>query len=499
MDSKEIAGVVESVSNEKGLSKEKVFEVLEYALAVATKNCLDRGDINVRVSINPKTCEYKAYRTWEVVADDELTKPLTQVTLSAAQVDNPDVKIGDIVEDEVDLEEAKSHRTGFDRIAAQTAKNVIVQKIRDAEKERVIESYKNLVGKIIQGTVKKKTYDYVMLDLGSRQNSNNAEAILTRENWLKNESFTMNQRVRAVLLPINENKSTQLSVSRTTNEFLIELMKCEVPEINDGFIEIKSVARDPGNRSKVAVHAKNKRIDAVGSCIGMHQTRINGILEELGNSEKIDIVLWDQDPVAFVINAMAPAKVEKVSINEEANEMDLAVTSDNKPQAIGKNGVNVRLASRLTGWTINVYDVKEYDHKMDEKSSGLISLYMDSLNIDEEFAEVLVSEGFESLETIAYVDPAELTEIDGITEEIAEVLQEAARNAIENKAEQAKELLSLEGVDTVLAATFANMGILTKEDLAEQATDDLMDIDGMTQEKASKLIMNARQDCHWFD
>lgn len=499
MDSKEIAGVVESVSNEKGLSKEKVFEVLEYALAVATKNCLDRGDINVRVSINPKTCEYKAYRIWEVVADNELTKPLTQITLSAARVDNPTVNVGDSVEDEVDLEEAKSRRTGFDRIAAQTAKNVIVQKIRDAEKERVIESYKNFVGKIVQGSVKKKTHDYIMLDLGSRQTSNNAEAILTRDNWLKNETFTMNQRVRAVLLPISEGKSTQLSVSRTTNEFLIELMKCEVPEINDGFIEIKSIARDPGNRSKVAVLAKNKRIDAVGSCVGMHQTRINGILDELGNSEKIDIVLWDPDPVSFVINAMAPAKVEKVSINEETNEMDLAVTSENKPQAIGKNGVNVRLASRLTGWTINVYDVKEYDDKMSGKSRELISLYMESLNIDEEFAEVLVSEGFESLDTIAYVDPQELTSIDGLNEEIAEALQNAAKEAIEKKAQQAKELLTLEGVDTSMAATFANMGILTKEDLAEQAVDDLMDIDGLSQEQASKLIMTARQECHWFD
>lgn len=498
MDSKEIAGVVESVSNEKGLSKDKVFEALEYALAVAVKHCLDKNDINVRVSINPKSCEYKVYRTWEVVADDQLTKPMTQITLSAVRLDNPSANIGDIVEEEIDVEEAKARRTGFGRVAAQTAKNVIVQKIRDAEKERVIDSYKGYVGKIVQGTVKKKNRDSIILDLGSRQHGNSADALLTRENWLKNESFSMNQRVRAVLLPIADGKSNQLCLSRTTSEFLSELFRCEVPEIADGVVEIKSVARDPGNRSKIAVVSKDRRIDPVGACVGMRQTRINAILEEL-NGEKLDIVLWDAEPVTYVINAMSPAKVEKVSINEETHSMDLAVFADNKPQAIGKNGANVRLASKLTGWTINVYDVEEYDQKMSGRSSEIVKQFMEVLNIDEEFASVLVEEGFESLETIAYVDKSELTSIDGLDDDIADALQQYAKDAIRKNAEKARDLMTLEGVDTSLAALFAGKEIYTKEELAEMSVDDLLDMDGMTKDRASKLIMAARQDCHWFD
>ncbi len=496
MDSKEITGVVESVSNEKGLSKDKVFEVLEHAIAVAVKHCLDKDDINIRVSINHKSCEYKVYRSWEVVADNELTKPMVQITLSAAQLDNPSVKVGDMVEDEIDIEDAKA-RSGFNRIAAQTAKTLIVQKIRDAEKERVIESYKGLVGKIVQGTVKKKNRDFIILDLGSRQTGNNAEAVLSRDNWLKGEIFSLNERVRAVLLPIAENKG-QLTLSRTSNEFLVELIKCEVPEIADDFVEIRAVARDAGNRSKIAVMSKDKRIDPVGACVGMRQTRINAILEEL-NGEKLDIVLWDADPVKYVNNAMSPAKVRKVTINEENHSMDLAVDADNKPQAIGKNGVNVRLASKLTGWNLNVYDVDEYDSKMSGRTNTLIQMFMDSLGVDQEFAEVLVEEGFESLDTIAYVDKSELTSIDGLDDELANALQNAARDAIQKNADKAKELMTIDGVDIVLAAAFANKKIFTKEDLAEMAVDDLLDIDGMTKERASELIMSARQDCHWFD
>ncbi len=498
MNSKEIQEVVETVSNVKGLPEDKVFEVLEYALAVAAKNSLDKGDINVRVSIDPKTCEYKVYRMWDVVPDDEVTKPLSQITLSAAQLEDPSKQVGDVVEDEIDMEESKARRSGFDRIAAQTAKNVIVQKIRDAEKERVVSSYKNLVGKLVVGTVKKKNRDSVILDLGSRQGGNSAEAVMTRENWLRNDTFTLNQQVRAVLLPIPENKSGLLNVSRTTKEFLIEIIKSEVPEIADGFVDIRSVARDPGNRSKIAVVSKDKRIDPVGACVGMRQSRINAILDEL-DGEKLDIVVWDPDPVNYVINAMSPARVEKVSVNEENHSMDLAVTAENKPQAIGKSGVNVRLASRLTGWSINVFDVDEYDSKMSARNSELIALFCDVLNIDEEFAEVLVDEGFESLDTIAYVDQSELTSIDGLDEEIAEVMQQRARDAIRKNAEKAKELMDLEGVDTSLAAAFAAMNICTKEDLADMSVDELLDMEGMTQERASRLIMDARKACHWFD
>ncbi|MBQ8706667.1 MAG: transcription termination/antitermination protein NusA [Succinivibrionaceae bacterium] len=499
MDSKQIKDVVESVSNEKGLSEQKVFEVLEYAIAVAVKNCLDKSDINVRVSINPKTCEYQVFRSWEVVADDELTKPMTQITLSAARIDDPSINIGDSVEDEIDVEEAKSRRSGFDRIAAQTAKNVIVQKIRDAERERVVESYKNMVGKIVTGTVKKRNRDSIVLDLGSRQSGNNAEAVMTRENWLKNDVFSMNQRVRAALLPMNESKTSQLSVSRTCNDFLLELVRFEVPEVNDGVIGVKALVREPGVRAKIAVYSRDKRIDPLGSCLGMHSSRVRAVMDELGGDEKVDFVLWDPDPAEFVVHSMAPAKPEKVYINEEAHSIDLAFLAENKSQAIGKNGVNVRLASRLTGWVINVYDVDEYETRMAEKSDEIIRMFQDELNIDEEFATVLVEEGYESLDAIAYQSRSELTQIDGLDDELAEALQDAAKAAIEKNASKAKDLMTLDGVDESLAAAFAGREIYTKEELAEMAVDDLMDIDGMTQEKASKLIVAAREACHWFD
>lgn len=498
MDSKEIAGVVESVSNEKDLPKEKVFEALEFALAVATKNFLEKGDILVRVSINPKSCDYKAYRRWLVV--EEVTKPLVEITYEAAKFDNPSISLGDYVEEEIDLEEAKAKKSGFDRIAAQTAKNVIVQKLRDAEKERILNSFRDSVGHIVQGTVKKKTHDSIILELSTGQRGMrgmNAEAVLTRENWIKNENLVMNQRVRAVLLPFNE-KSSQLSVSRTTNEFLIELIKNEVPEINDGFVEIKAVARDPGNRSKIAVVSKDKRIDPVGACVGMRKTRINAILEELGG-ENVDIVVWDSNPVEFIFKAMSPAKVEKVSFNEETHVMDLSVTAENKPFAIGKGGINVRLASKLTGWNINVYSNEEFDQKINGHNREIEKLLQDKLNIDEEFAEVLVHEGFETLETIAYVDLSELTAIDGIDEEIAEALQESAKNALDDICKEAKELLDVEGVDIALATSFIERNIKTKDDLAEQAVDDLLEISGMTKEKAGEIIMAARTACHWFD
>ena len=490
MDSKEIAGVVESVSNEKDLPKEKVFEALEFALAVATKNFLEKGDILVRVHIDPKSCDYKAYRRWLVVDDKALSKPLVEITLSAARFDDPTIEIGQYVEEEIDLEEAKAKKSGFDRIAAQTAKNVIVQKLRDAERERVVNSFKDKVGHMVFGTVKKKTRDSITLDLSNaRQRGMNAEAVLTRDNWLKNENLSMNQRVRAVLLPFNE-RTGQLAVSRTTSEFLVELIKNEVPEVNDGFVEIRAVARDPGNRSKVAVISKDKRIDAVGACVGMRKTRINAILEEL-NGENIDIVQWDADPVKFVFNAMAPAKIEKVSINEEDHVMDLSVTAENKPFAIGKSGVNVRLASKLTGWNINVYSNEEFDQKLNGHNAEIEKLFMEKLNIDEEFAEVLVN--------IAYVDSSELTSIDGIDEEIAQALQESAKAAVESINNEAKELLEIEGVDVAIASALIEKDIKTKDDLAELSTDELLDISGMTNEKAGKIILAARTACHWFD
>lgn len=504
MDSKEIAGVVESVSNEKGLAKDKVFEVLENALAFATKSCLNKGDINIRVSIDRKSCEYKAYRQWEVVADEESGKPtfrsLVMITLSAAQYDNPTLQIGDIIEEEISLEDATSRRAGFDRIAATAAKNIISQKLRDAEKERVIESYKHLIGKIVTGTVKKKAPDYAVLDLGARQTGNNAEAVIRREDWLKSDKFMLGQRVSAVLLPIDDTKnSSQLRLSRASDEFLKELIAREVPEVADGFVEIRSVARVPGVRSKIAVLSKDRRIDPVGACIGMRQTRLAAIHEEL-SGEKLEIIIWNADPLEFVKNAMAPAQVVKGYMDDTAGIIDLAVTEENKALAIGKDGINVRLASKLTGWKLNVLTVADYEEKLTSSSEKIVSMFVEKLNIDQDFAEFLVGNGFENLDSIAYVDREELTSLhESLTDEIAEALQSAALAAIDSGAEKAAELLGMEGIDRSTAAALADKGVYTKEDLAELATDDLLDIDDMTREKANALIMQARTDCHWFD
>ncbi|SFR43080.1 NusA antitermination factor [Pseudidiomarina maritima] len=493
---KEILLVAEAVSNEKDVSKEKIFEALESALAHATKKKYE-GDIDVRVSINRQTGEFDTYRRWLVVDDSEqpLEHPYREISLAAAQYEDESVNAGDYVEEQIESIE-------FDRITTQTAKQVIVQKVREAERAKVVEEYQDQVGELVSGIVKRATREHVILDLG-----NNAEAIIYREELLPRESFRAGDRVRGLLYDVRpEARGAQLFVSRTHPDFLVELFRIEVPEIGEEMIEIRGAARDPGSRAKIAVKSNDRRIDPVGACVGMRGARVQAVSGELGG-ERVDIVLWDDNPAQFVINAMAPAEVASIVVDEEAHTMDIAVEEGNLAQAIGKAGQNVRLASQLTGWQLNVMSVDEFTEKNRAEAQKVLDLFTSKLDIDEDFASVLVDEGFSTLEEIAYVPVDELLDIEGMDEDIVEELRTRAKavlttQALKNEeslesAEPDETLLNLEGLDRHLAYVFASRGIITLEDLAEQGIDDLAGIDELTEERAGELIMQARNIC-WF-
>ena len=391
----------------------------------------------------------------------------------------------------------------FGRIAAQAAKQIIVQKVREAERAQVVDQYQDRVGELIGGTVKKVTRDNVIVDLG-----NNAEALMPKDQLIGREIMRMGERVRAILFDIRpENRGPQLMLSRTVPDMLIELFRIEVPEISEEVIEIKGAARDPGSRAKIAVKSNDKRIDPVGACVGMRGARVQAVTNELGGSERIDIVLWDDNPAQLVINAMAPAEVASIVVDEETNSMDVAVAEDNLAQAIGRGGQNVRLASELTGWEINVMTEEEAVDKQNEEASGFIEGFVNTLDLDEDFATLLVEEGFTTLEEIAYVPMEEMLQIDGLDEEIVNELRNRAKDVLltqaiasEEKleaAEPAEDLLNMEGMEKHLALVMASKGICTMEDLAEQSIDDIMDIENMTEEKAGELIMTARKP--WFE
>ena len=493
---KEILLVAEAVSNEKDVSKEKIFEALESALAHATKKKYE-GDIDVRVSINRQTGEFDTYRRWLVVDDSEqpLEHPYREISLAAAQYEDESVNAGDYVEEQIESIE-------FDRITTQTAKQVIVQKVREAERAKVVEEYQDQVGELVSGIVKRATREHVILDLG-----NNAEAIIYREELLPRESFRAGDRVRGLLYDVRpEARGAQLFVSRTHPDFLVELFRIEVPEIGEEMIEIRGAARDPGSRAKIAVKSNDRRIDPVGACVGMRGARVQAVSGELGG-ERVDIVLWDDNPAQFVINAMAPAEVASIVVDEEAHTMDIAVEEGNLAQAIGKAGQNVRLASQLTGWQLNVMSVDEFTEKNQAEAQKVLDLFTSKLDIDEDFASVLVDEGFSTLEEIAYVPVDELLDIEGMDEDIVEELRTRAKavlttQALKNEeslesAEPDETLLNLDGLDRHLAYVFASRGIITLEDLAEQGIDDLAGIDELTEERAGELIMQARNIC-WF-
>ncbi|MCH8502495.1 MAG: transcription termination factor NusA [Aliidiomarina sp.] len=493
---KEILLVAEAVSNEKAVPREKIFEALESAIATATRKKYD-GDIEVRVAIDRQTGEFETFRRWQVVADPDtvLENPYAEISLSAAQIDDPEIQVGEYIEEQIDS-------IVFDRITTQTAKQVIVQKVREAERAQVVEQYEDQVGTLISGIVKKATRDNVILDLG-----NNAEAVIFRDDMLPRESVRPGDRVRGLLFAVRpEARGAQLFVSRSHPDFLIELFRIEVPEIGEEMIEVKGAARDPGSRAKIAVKSNDRRIDPVGACVGMRGARVQAVSGELGG-ERVDIVLWDDNPAQYVINAMAPAEVVSIVMDEETHTMDIAVDAANLAQAIGRNGQNVRLASQLTGWELNVMTVDDFNARNEAESERLTSLFMEGLEIDEDFAAVLIDEGFSSLEEIAYVPVSELLSVEGMDEDIVEELRNRARDYLTTKALATEEslegaepdstLLELEGLDRHLAYELAAKGVRTLEDLAEQGIDDLEEIESLTPEMAGELIMKARNIC-WF-
>ena len=494
MTNKEILRVVDVVSHEKDIDKEVIFQALETALATATAK-KHEGRIDVRVAIDRDTGEYRTFRRWKVVEADELTDPDKQMTLEEARKIDPDVQVGDYVERPMES-------IAFGRIAAQTAKQVIIQKVREAERRKVAEAYKDKVGQMVTGVVKRVERGNVWLDLGE-----NAEALIPREETIPGESFRIGDRVRGYLKEVREDgRGPQLIVSRTAPELLIELFKLEVPEIGEGLIEIKGAAREPGVRAKIAVHSRDPRIDPIGACIGMRGSRVQAVSNEL-NGERIDIVLWDENDAQFVINAMAPADIVSIVVDEENHSMDIAVADENLSQAIGRGGQNVRLASQLTGWELNVMSVSEMEEKHRGEAEKIKQMFMEELDIDEDLADTLVQEGFSSLEELAYVPAKELLEIETFDEELVEELRKRARDALlvkaiasEEQAEEqkpAEDLLQMEGMDRDLAYELAAAGVRTVEDLAEMSVDELKEIDpSLDDEKASRLIMKAREP--WF-
>lgn len=497
--SKEILLAAEAVSNEKLLPCEKIFEALESAIALSTKKKYEQ-EIDVRVAINTKTGDFSTFRRWLVV--EEVSNPTKEITLEAAQFEDPNVQLGDYIEDEIES-------IAFDRITMQTARQVISTKIREAERSKVIEQFLSQEGEIVTGTVKKVTRDSVILELSvSKDEPIKAEAVMLREDMLPRENFRPGDRVRAVLYKVApESKGAQLFVTRAKPEMLIELFRIEVPEIGEEVIEIKNAARDPGSRAKIAVKTHDKRIDPVGACVGMRGSRVQAITNELGG-ERVDIVLWDDNPAQFVINAMAPADVSSIVVDEDNHSMDIAVEESNLAQAIGRNGQNVRLATQLTGWSLNVMTTEQLNEKHQAEDNKVLKTFMSALEIDEEFAHILLEEGFSSLEELAYVSMSELTAIDGLEDEdLVEELQTRAKNALTAKAlaeeealkqaDMEERLLNLEGMNRHIALKLAENKITTLEDLAEQGVDDLADIEGLSQEQAADLIMAARNIC-WF-
>lgn len=495
--SKEILLAAEAVSNERLLPREKIFEALESAIALSTKKKHEQ-EIDVRVVIDRKTGEFITFRRWLVV--ENVAYPTKEITLEAAQFENPEVQLGDYVEDQIES-------IAFDRITMQTARQVISTKIREAERNKVVEQFTAKEGQLIVATVKKVNRENIILEVNGEEGSK-AEAVILREDMLPRENFRPGDRVRGVLYKVDPtSKGSQLFVTRAKPIMLEELFRLEVPEIGEELIEIRGASRDPGSRAKIAVKSNDKRIDPVGACVGMRGARVQAITNELGG-ERVDIVLWDDNPAQYVINAMAPADVSSIVVDEDNHSMDIAVEEANLAQAIGRNGQNVRLATQLTGWTLNVMTTQELEQKHQAEDNKILDLFMTALEIDEEFAQILVDEGFTNLEELAYVAMSDLTAIDGLEDEdLAEELQTRAKNAItaaalaEEKALEAAHiednLLNLEGMERHIAFKLAQKQITTLEELAEQGVDDLADIEELSAEKAAELIMAARNIC-WF-
>ena len=504
---KEILTVVDVVSNEKSVDKNIIFEALEAALASATKKRYS-DDIEVRVSIDRESGAYEAFRQWEAIdkqafADELevedinnviLEYPDRQIWLSDAEQIKPGIVAGEFIEEPLEAAE-------FGRIAAQTAKQVIVQKVREAERAQVVEAFQDRVGELVMGVVKRVERGNIYVDLGG-----NAEAIVQKDQVIPREVVRPGDRVRGYLYDVrSEKRGPQLFVSRTSEELLIELFKLEVPEIGEGLIELLGAARDPGLRAKIAVRSDDARIDPVGACVGMRGSRVQAVSNELGG-ERVDIILWDENPAQFVINAMSPAEVVSIMVDEDAGSMDVAVVEDQLSQAIGRNGQNVRLASKLTGWELNVLTESEAEQKSEQETQKNQQTFMELLDVDEEIAVILVQEGFTTIEEVAYVPEQEMLDIEEFDDTLVSELRQRAKDLLLTRAiaseEQigdarpADDLLGMDGMDEDLAYRLAAAGIVTMEDLAEQAVDELVDIEGIDEERAASLIMTAREP--WF-
>jgi N utilization substance protein A len=488
--SREILLLVDALAREKNVNKDVVFVALEMALASATKKRFS-DDADVRVAVDQETGDFESFRRWQVVADEAVENPAQQIPLSEAVKQHADIQVDEYIEAPLDPIE-------FGRIGAQAAKQVILQKIRDAEREQILQDFLGRGEKLVTGTVKRIERGNAVIESGR------IEAVLPRDQMIPKENLRVGDRVRALLLRIDRNvRGPQLVLSRTAPEFIIELFRLEVPEIEEGLLEIKSAARDPGVRAKIAAYTNDKRIDPIGTCVGMRGSRVQAVTGELGG-ERVDIVLWSADPAQFVIGALAPADVSSILVDEEKHSMDVVVDEANLAIAIGRSGQNVRLASELTGWTINLMTEEESAKKHQEESAGIRNTFIEKLDVDEEVADILVQEGFSSLEEVAYVPINEMMEIDAFDENTVNELRSRARNALlvqeiasEEQVEGVDpELLRLEGMDSHIAAKLAESGVKTRDDLADLATDDLIEICAMDAERAKALIMKARE--HWF-
>jgi len=493
---KEILMVVDAVSNEKGVDKEVIFEALEAALASATRKKYGE-EWDARVSIDRKSGDYETFRRWKVFADDskELEVPERELRLEDARELDPKAEVGGYVEQPMES-------VAFGRIAAQQAKQVIVQKVREAERAQVVDAYRDRVGALASGVVKRVDRNGIYVDLGG-----NAEGFVPRTDMIPREQVKPQDRMKAFLKEVrSEPRGPQLFLTRTAPEFLIELFKLEVPEVGQGLIQILGAARDPGVRAKIAVRSNDPRIDPVGACVGMRGSRVQAVSNEIAG-ERVDIIPYDDNPAQFVINAMSPAEVMSIVVDEDSHSMDIAVSEEKLSQAIGRGGQNIRLASQLTGWELNVMTESDAEAKSETEAKELVQNFMKQLDVDEDVATILAQEGFSTIEEIAYVPQAELAAIEEFDADIVKELRNRARDVLLTQAIASEEtldqsmpaddLLLLEGMSPDLALALARRGVRTREDLAEQSVDDLADIEGLAAEEAGKLIMTAR--AHWFD
>ena len=488
--SRELLLLVDALAREKNVEKNIVIGALELALASATKKRFNE-DVDIRASVDPTTGEFTFFRRWLIVNDPDIEVPAREYKLHEALEINPDSKVGEYIEEPVEGVE-------MGRIGAQTAKQVILQKIRDAEREQILSDFLAREEHLVTGVIKRMERGNAIIESGR------VEASLPRDQMIQKENLRPGDRVRAYLWKVDRaSRGPQIILSRITPEFLIKLFELEVPELEDGLLEIKAAARDPGSRAKIAVKSNDPRVDPIGTCVGMRGSRVQAVTSELGG-ERIDIILWSADPAQFVINALAPAEVSKITVDEEKHSMDIVVDEENLAQAIGRTGQNVRLASELTGWQINLMTLDESQKKSEEESAVTRNLFMEKLDVDQEVADILVQEGFGTLEEIAYVPLNEMLEIESFDEDTVNELRSRARNALLTQAiateerleHDVEDLLTLEGMDNQTARLLAEKGVITKENLADLAMDEMVEMTGIDAERAKQLIMTAR--APWF-